>query len=129
MKEEYKNEIVSHFESGMKEVIIKIINDMLGVKVHDLKIVPDYTPWSGHLIRIEEIGSATAEQLTDTPLLRQMFDKANLWTQATMTDDYPDIVIFRVNISYHHTRGGSNGLDLLDFALSIPDYDIKKMEK
>ena len=64
--------------------------------------------------------SDTYEQMTATPLLRQLFKMAELRVDVYRDDVDPDWIHFRVGVSYNHNfGGGSNGHDLMAFALNL----------
>lgn len=113
MTKEIAEQFIDDFSNGgIKGILENLVWHTLGVTV-DFDAQTNYYHWTGHCVTlIDRLGDAT-EQLTATPLLRQMFRSAEI--SATVGyDEEADRYSFRVRVAYEHSyAGGRNGLDLM----------------
>jgi hypothetical protein len=109
MKREQAESTVAYIYSGCKEKVEKAIKDILGVDTClEFEITHGYGGY--HVIGRDELTDLHC-QMTATPLLRQLFERA--WLEITVGDDF-DVIAFRVSVRYDHQFDqGSNGRDLM----------------
>ena len=114
MKRELAEQTLAIVESHKVEVE-NIIKEHLGVQTN-LR----FELLRGQYIIGVDALSDTYEQMTATPLLRQLFKMAELRIDVFRDENDPDWICFAVGISYQHNyRGGSNGHDLMGIHLNL----------
>lgn len=115
MEKETKNQIVEMLNNGLLQKIEDTFNQELSMNCK-FKIDDGYNTWNGYYMWLEETTSSAKEQLTATPLLRQMFDNAKIYGKVGY-DAERSTIIFAWSIDYHHNfDSGSNGTSIMRFA-------------
>lgn len=110
MKREQAESTVAYIYSEGKEKVEKAIKETLGVDTCLEFEIKDARS-CGWYITGRDCLSDTYEQMTATPLLRQLFKMVYLRLNAW---DAGKEVVFNVAIDYDHNyMGGSNGRDLM----------------
>ena len=113
MKREHAERTVAYVNSECKEKLEKAIKDTLGVSA-SLEFELKETS-RGYYIKGRDCLADTCQQMTATPLLRQLFSNASLRVECW---DCEDQFVFGIALYYDHNyKGGSNGHDLM--AVSI----------
>ena len=122
MKKEVLDKFVSHLNEGLLEKVNQAVSEKLGAEIKfEIKIHEMYNDFT---ITLEERGEEITKQLTATPLLKSMFKNANLWSQAWFNENNGE-ASFSIHIAYDHTRGGSNGLTLLDLLFNKNNEEFR----
>lgn len=119
MKESVKNVLIEKFNSGLTKVVENTVKENIGVNTKFQVKVEQYK-WSGFIITLIEDGNDVSKQLTATPLLSHLFKSGSL-NASVEYDEESEKTFFRLQISYNHRSGGSNGYELLRF--SIDSYN------
>ena len=109
MKREQAESTVAYIYSECKEKVEKALKEHLGVDTC-LEFEVKQNGLRCYITGRDSL-SDVYEQMTATPLLRQLFEMACLSIQVWDVDNE---VVFSVAIDYQHNfRGGSNGHDLM----------------
>lgn len=125
MTQEKANELVSKLTANM-DVIKSVIKNNLGL-VMDFEpvIMGRYDKY----VNLNEVGNASTEHLTHSPLLAQMFKKAQVYLRCWMSEDEKGATCL-VMICYDHAyRGGSNGLELMSFDIDLIEGNVIYIDK
>lgn len=119
MKESVKNVLIEKFNNGLTKVVEKIVKENIGVNTK-FQVKVEQNKWSGFIITLIENGDDVSKQLTATSLLSHLFKSGSLNASAEYEEE-SEKTFFRLQISYNHRNGGSNGYELLRF--SVDSYN------
>lgn len=119
MKESVKNVLIEKFNDGLTKVVENTVKENIGVNTK-FQVKVEQNKWSGFIITLIEDGNDVSKQLTATPLLSHLFRGGSL-NVSVEYDEKSEKSLFRVQISYNHRNGGSNGYELLRF--SVDSYN------
>lgn len=107
--------------SDCKEKVEKVLKDVL--KVDTCLEFEIKETRSGFYIMGRDALSDVYEQMTATPLLRQLFRMAWLRIQVW---DAKEEVVFGISLDYHHNYGGgSNGHDIMAIGVRKDDGCVR----
>ena len=125
MTQEKANELVSKLTANI-DVIKSVIKSNLGLLMDFEPVI--YGKYDKY-VNLNEIGNASTEHLTHSPLLAQMFKKAQIQIRCFMEDDGISACL-SVHISYDHSyRGGSNGRELMIFNMDLAEGEVLYIDK
>ena len=127
MTQNYANKVLAFIESDCKSKVEKAIKDTIGVTV-DLHFKLEECRMYGYRISCYDMGNDMNEQMTATPLLKQLFSMAQLRVDVWADDEAPMAIFFNIGVSYiHNYKGGSNGHDLMSICMNDKgDMEIGK---
>lgn len=117
MTQDYANKVLAFIESN-KQKVEKAIVEVLDIKVN-LQFEVKGSRMQRYRIDCYDIENDMNEQMTATPLLKQLFSMAQLRVDVWPNSDKEEMgVFFNVGVAYiHNYRGGCNGHDLMAVCL------------
>lgn len=114
MNRETAERTVAYIYSECKEKVEKALKEHLGIDTR-LEFEVKESVCSFHVLGRDAL-SDVYEQMTATPLLRQLFKMA--WLRIQVWDMETEVV-FMISLDYQHNfMGGSNGHDLMKLGIN-----------
>lgn len=123
MNNETKNRMIEHLNNGLLSIVEQVINDKLGIAT-SLEVKSSYYLSDGWVLNIVERGNETNKQLTATPLLAHLFSSATLTIDVKYNEKHV-AAVFSTAVRYGLNGGGSNGHNLMNFAVYLEDNHIE----
>lgn len=124
-----KQEAIQFSELVMKHIdtIQKVVKKHLGIEV---ELTPEVSGTYDCAVYLNEKGEVSKKVLTSHPLLAQMFKDAKVYLRCWNCIEKDNAILFDVKIMYDHNyRAGSNGTELMMFAIAITTGKVFNIQK
>ena len=124
-----KQEATKFSEAIMEriDIIENVLAQHLGIA---MDLVPSVEGRYDYAVYLNEKGDGSKKALTCNPILAQMFKDAKIYLRCWDFIQNEHAISFDVKIMYDHNfRGGSNGTDLMMFAIDTDTNKVFNIQK
>lgn len=123
-------QVATQFSEAIMEridIIENVIAQHLGI---EMDLVPSVEGRYDYVVYLNEKGDASKKVLTSHPILAQMFKDAKVYLRCWDCIQNKHAIAFDVKIMYDHNfRGGSNGTELMMFAIDTETNKVFNIQK